>query len=100
MSEVLIDTDILSYYFKGDSRLQNKFEQYLQEFDQVNISIITYYEITAGLKFKEAAKQLLQFEEFATSNSIIHLTEQSARIAAEIYADLRKQVLLSVLPIY
>jgi tRNA(fMet)-specific endonuclease VapC len=90
VSEVLIDTDILSFYFRGDIGLRNKFDQYLKEFDQINISIITYYEILAGLKFKEAAKQLQQFEEFSTSNSIIHLTEESAQISAEIYSDLRK----------
>lgn len=86
MSEVLIDTDILSFYFRGDVGLRNKLDQYLAKFNQINISIITYYEILAGLNFKEAKKQLQQFEEFATSNSIIHLTEESAGI----YADLRK----------
>lgn len=90
MSEVLIDTDILSFYFRGDVGLRNKLDQYLAKFNQINISIITYYEILAGLNFKEAKKQLQQFEEFATSNSIIHLTEESARISAGIYADLRK----------
>jgi len=90
VSEVLIDTDILSFYFRGDVGLRNKFDQYLFEFNQINISIITYYEILAGLEFKEATNQLQQFEKFATTNSIIHLTEESARISAVIYADFRK----------
>lgn len=73
MTESLVDTDILSFYFKGDPKVVGKFNDYLQEFDIINISIITYYEILGGLKFKKASKQINEFEEFVYNNTIIHI---------------------------
>jgi tRNA(fMet)-specific endonuclease VapC len=58
VTESLVDTDILSFYFKGDQNVVDKFNDYLREFDVINISIITYYEILGGLKFKKAEKQI------------------------------------------
>jgi tRNA(fMet)-specific endonuclease VapC len=45
MTECLVDTDILSFYFRGEPTVVLRFTDYLKEFDQINISIITYYEI-------------------------------------------------------
>ena len=89
MTEALVDTDILSFYFKGDQKVVQRFDEYLKEFDQINISIITYYEIIGGLKFKTAEKQIRDFEEFIDNNNIIHISEESAKISGAIYADLR-----------
>ncbi|MCC6836813.1 MAG: type II toxin-antitoxin system VapC family toxin [Cytophagales bacterium] len=91
MTESLVDTDILSFYFKGDSKVVNKFNDYLREFDVINISIITYYEILGGLKFKNAGRQIKEFEEFVANNTIIHISEESAKISGDIYADLRQK---------
>ena len=62
MKPALIDTDILSLFLRGEPAVVSRFAAYLQAFDRLNISIITYYEILSGL-----------------------------RIAAMLYADLRKQ---------
>ncbi len=91
MSETIIDTDILSFYFKGYSTVVDRFDKYLSKFEQINISIITYYEIIGGLKFKKAEKQLRDFETFASNNNIIYISEQSAYISGGIYADLRRK---------
>jgi tRNA(fMet)-specific endonuclease VapC len=91
VTESIIDTDILSFYFKGDEKVVAQFSLYLKEFDQVNISIITYYEVIAGLKFKKAAKQLQDFEVFTANNNIINISEESAKISGLIYADLRQK---------
>jgi tRNA(fMet)-specific endonuclease VapC len=90
VTESLVDTDILSFYFKGDEKVVERFSEYLNEFDSINISLITYYEITAGLKFKKAEKQIRDFEEFIKNNTIIHISEESAKIYAEVYAALRQ----------
>ena len=79
----------MSYYFKGDSQVIENFTNYLKEFDQINISIFTYYEIIGGLKFKKAEKQLREFAEFVDNNNIIHISEESAKISADIYSNLR-----------
>jgi tRNA(fMet)-specific endonuclease VapC len=91
LKEALIDTDILSFYFKGDAEVEKRVKKYLQEFDGLNISIITYYEILAGLKFKKAEKQIKEFGEFVSNNTIIHLSEESVDISSKIYADLRQK---------
>lgn len=91
MTESLVDTDILSFYFKGDQKVIDHFSEYLKTFDSINLSIITYYEIMGGLKFKQAEKQLKEFEEFVSNNTIIHISEASAKLSGNIYADLRQK---------
>jgi len=90
MDRVLIDTDILSYYFKGIPDVVSHFELYLERYDLIEISIITYYEISSGLLAKNALKQLSQFEEFVSENLVVPMTEKSAKISSELYSALRK----------
>lgn len=90
MNRVLIDTDILSYYFQGDSDVVRNFSKYLDQYDLIEISLITYYEITSGLLAKNALKQLAVFEDFATENIVLPLTEKSVKISAELYSTLRQ----------
>jgi tRNA(fMet)-specific endonuclease VapC len=90
MNRVLIDTDILSYYFKGDKKVVENFEIYLQHYDLIEISIITYYEILGGLLAKNALKQLRVFDDFVIDNLVIPMTDNSAKISAELYAALRQ----------
>jgi len=91
VTEALLDTDILSFYFKGDFKVIENVNSYLKEFDQLNISIITYYEIIGGLKFKKANNQLKEFEIFVSNNNIIYISEESAQISGDVYADLRSK---------
>jgi tRNA(fMet)-specific endonuclease VapC len=90
MNRALIDTDILSYFFKGNEAVIANFQKYLTFFDLIEISIITYYEIVGGLLAKNANNQLHMFEEFVNENIIVPVTEKSARISAELYSELRK----------
>lgn len=87
----LIDTDILSLFFKNHPKVTANFASYLNNYKKINISIITYYEIASGLKHRDADKKTELFLKFASRNNILPLTEKSVRISAEIYADLRKQ---------
>lgn len=91
MKQVLIDTDIISYFLKGNENVFLRFQEYLKEFDRINISIITYYEIVSGLTFKNAEKQLQIFEEFCSTARIINLSKDSIKVAADIYANQRKK---------
>jgi len=90
MNRVLIDTDILSYFFKGDPIVVRNFSKYLDHYDLIEISLITYYEITSGLLSKNALKQLAVFEDFATENIVLPLTEKSVKISSELYSTLRQ----------
>ncbi len=42
MKPTLIDTDILSMYFRGNEIVRANFENYIETHGKVNISIITY----------------------------------------------------------
>lgn len=90
MNRALIDTDILSYYFKGDKKVIKNFEIYLQHYDFIEISLITYYEIIGGLLAKNALKQLRIFDDFLMDNLVMPLSESSVRISAELYSTLRQ----------
>jgi predicted nucleic acid-binding protein len=90
MKPVLVDTDILSEFLRGIPRVVENAENYLQEYDAINFSIITYYEILNGLLYKDARKQLQKFTDFADLNKVLPLTISATRQSAEIYASLKK----------
>jgi tRNA(fMet)-specific endonuclease VapC len=85
----LIDTDILSLFFRGQRNVVARFDAYVAEHSKINFSIITYYEILSGLKHRDARKQLASFLDFASYNNVLPLAEQSVTVSAEVYASLR-----------
>ena len=50
----LLDTDILSELFKGNSSVKARASEYIGEHRRLTISLITKYEILKGLKAKKA----------------------------------------------
>jgi len=87
---VLLDTDILSMFFRGDPYVVSRMEEYASNHEKVYLSIITYYEILSGLKHIGAEKQIELFLEFCFLNEVLPLTLESTSIAATNYAYLRK----------
>ncbi len=90
MKPVLVDTDILSMFFRNNHNVVSHFKKYLTHYEKMNLSIITYYEILSGLKHRDALKQLDLFLEFVKHNAILPLTEESTTISSDLYASLRK----------
>lgn len=90
MNPALIDTDTISFFLRGDTHVTQHAAEYLKEHGILNLSIITYYEILSGLKYKDARQQLDSFIQLAESSKILPATENAMEIAADIYADLRK----------
>jgi tRNA(fMet)-specific endonuclease VapC len=91
MKAALIDTDILSLYFRDNQNVVENFSRYLTQHHCINFSIITYYEILSGLKHRDANKQIESFLQFVAQNNIVPLTIEAIAISAEKYAQLRKQ---------
>ena len=91
MKPALIDTDILSEFLRGTDIVVEHAKKYLESYDSINFSIITYYEILNGLLYKDARKQLKRFSDFSELNKILPLTLSATRQAAEIYANLRRK---------
>lgn len=91
MQQTLIDTDILSLFFKGNKKVVTNFKTYINTYSSINFSIITYYEILSGLRHKDANKQLDLFLKFSSINTILPMTTESCNKSAAIYANLRKK---------
>lgn len=77
MKRSLIDTDILSMFFRGNKTVKANFAAYLSEYEQISFSIVSYYEIISGLKHRDAHRQMDSFIEFAAQNDILPLTVES-----------------------
>ena len=90
MKQALIDTDILSYFFSRHAQVVENVDEYTDVFDQLNFSILTYYEILSGLNHRDARQQLSIFQRFVGENNVIPLTTQTIIIAADIYAETRR----------
>lgn len=91
MKPVLLDTDILSAFLRGDARVVAKAKAYVEEHGSLCLSVITYYEMCNGLLYKDARKQMERFESFIDLNQVLPLTLEAAKRAASIQADLRKK---------
>ncbi len=82
MKPALVDTNILSFFFRNHSLVVERFRAYLREHNKINISIITYYEIISGLKHRDAQKQLISFGEYVLCNTVLPLSSESKIIIA------------------
>ncbi len=91
MKPSMLDTDIISEFLRGNTKVISKVDEHLKEYGFINLSIITYYEILNGLLYKDARKQLARFEEFIELNKVIPLTIPMAKTSAKIQSDLRKK---------
>lgn len=91
MKQSILDTDILSEFLRGNTKVIKKVDEHLKEYGFVSLSIITYYEILNGLLYKDAKKQMERFEEFVMLNKVVPLTIRTVKISANIQAELRKK---------
>jgi tRNA(fMet)-specific endonuclease VapC len=56
----------------------------------IQISIVTYYEILSGLRYRGADRQVSLFLSFVDQNLVLPLTQSSTAISANCYATLRQ----------
>jgi tRNA(fMet)-specific endonuclease VapC len=90
MRPALIDTDILSRFFRRDPKVVARFSEYAQYHHMIEFSILSYYEILSGLRHRDAHRQLDIFLEFSGENRILPLNRAAADHAARLYAETRK----------
>jgi len=91
MRKSLLDTSILIAFLRGEEDVVAKVEEYLEEFDRLSLSIITYYEILRGLKYIDNEKKSRDFEELMDKSEIITLDREIIDRASGIYADLKRR---------
>lgn len=91
MKRALLDTDILSLFLRGNSKVGARLRTYLLEHGRVSFCVVTYYEIVSGLLHRDARRQLSSFLEMVAESEVVPLTERSAAVSAKLYADLRSR---------
>ena len=91
MKQSILDTDILSEFFRANLKVIVQVDEHLKLYGFVSLSIITYYEILNGLLYKDARKQMLRFEQFVELNKVLPLTIRTVKVSAKIQSDLRKK---------
>ena len=82
MNPTLVDTDILSRFFRNDPKVVEQVKKYVEEHRVVSFSIISYYEILRGLQYRDTERQLNVFLAFASIHRIFPLTQAAADHAA------------------
>ncbi len=87
MRRYLLDTNIISFYLKGDTSLK---EKVLNNIGSIAISIISYYEIVSGLQSINAVKRIDEFDKFCELIDIINLDRVSILASCKIYSSLKK----------
>lgn len=93
-NKVLLDSDMLSFYFKKYPKVVSEAQSYLQQHQIFTFSAISRFEILRGMKVRGATAQLKFFDLFCGQNEIIELSDQIIVHAADIYADLYQRGLL------
>ena len=91
MKQALLDSDTLSYFFKGNPKVIHKIDEYLIVYGFVHISVITFYEIQNGLLFKDARAQLQRFEQFVQLNQVLPVNLGVAERAAKNLCRIEKE---------
>ena len=71
MRESLLDTSILISFLKGEQNVVTKVEDYLERFNRISLSVITYYEILRGLRYLGNERKIHSFEELMDSSELI-----------------------------
>ncbi len=86
----LLDTNIISFALKNDTRIKKKLKQLESQKNFPCISCISYFEIKRGLLAVKANKQIKNFEELCQDYQIILLDDLAIlEKAAKIHANLR-----------
>ncbi len=57
----MVDSDILSYYMKKQENVVKNLDDYINDKEYVYISRISVVEILVGLKFRNAVRQIRDF---------------------------------------
>ena len=86
----MLDTNIISYYAEGNKNVIRKLEEHIFSGDDIGISIVAFYEIERGLKYKNASKKLNNFYAFASHCKIFNLSLDEIHLASNIYSQLRQ----------
>jgi tRNA(fMet)-specific endonuclease VapC len=91
MRQRLLDTDIFSYVLRRREPAASRAQAYIHTHGSLSISVISYYEVLRGMRYSNASRLLDTFERYAATNPVLLLDIPACRIAADLYATLRRE---------
>lgn len=89
-----LDTNIVSYHLKGNSKIESKIRNLLFSGANIKISRVVFYEIKRGLLSQNATTKLQKFLLLTNVFGIVEMQDSTFDIAAKIYADLKQKGIL------
>jgi tRNA(fMet)-specific endonuclease VapC len=88
MHRCLLDTDVLSWYLRGHAPVVQRVMEYLQRYPQLELSVMSYYELRRGLVRIGARRRIEQLEAFVQRCQVWEVSQAVAQVAAEMAAEL------------
>ena len=85
------DTNILSYYMRGNTSIANRLNKELSKGNRFIINPITYYEVIRGLLAVDSKRKLKKFRNLCQMFGVLELSNEVLDIAAQNYAILKKK---------
>ena len=90
MSIYSLDSNIISFYLKGNNNVIKNIEKAINENHTITITPISYYEVKRGLLLINATKQLQRFMELCNLFPAGKFDDNLLEDAIKIYVDERK----------
>jgi tRNA(fMet)-specific endonuclease VapC len=90
MKYFVLDSDIITYYLKGNSTIIARVNQESDNHNSLIIPLVVYYEIKRWLTISNSKKRLAIFENICSYSGIDIIDKEVFDIAVLIYVDLTK----------
>ena len=87
---IFLDSDILSYYFSGNSKIKEKIAETINTGEEIALTIMNVYELLKGFKWRSNKNKELLFNNFLKTISVFSIDDDTINLASTIYANLRK----------
>jgi predicted nucleic acid-binding protein len=70
MIKGILDTNIITALFKDNLKCVQKYEEYLNNYGTIHLSLIVYYELYRGLLYLSSKKKIERFKDFIQNCTI------------------------------
>ena len=87
---IFLDSDIITYYFQANRLIKEKLDTAILDDELICTTVINAYEVLKGLKWKDPKNMESQVIYFLNNVIIQYIDNEIVNIAADIYADLRR----------
>jgi len=86
---IFLDSDVLSYYFSGDTKIHDKIKETINTGEKIALTVMNVYEILKGFKWRKNNNKKIMFDKFLETVPVFAIDDSVIELAIDIYADLR-----------